>query len=217
MTDPQPPARARADPSSTRHPNRSAAPSPADPRRSRRPASVPSRARRRRRPGRRRPVRVRLRARSAQGDDPGHAGRRGGRVPAVLGRLPIDHPGLRRRPGRSQGADRRSDPRHDRRPRRPVLGLPQPGGVPPVAPGPVRPVRRDRRPGRDPPGERRRCLHRDRGRLRVHRGRADSRRAGREGRPAGRGSDHGHRRRDGRRVRPPTRPWRRSAARRGRP
>ena len=83
--------------------------------------------------------------------------------------------------------------------RRPVLGLSQPGGVPPVAPGPVRPVRRDRCPGRDAPGERRRCLRRHRGRLRVHRGRADSRRPGRKGRAAGRGSDRGHRRRDGRR------------------
>ena len=74
---------------------------------------------------------------------------------------------LRRRAGRPQGADRGSDPRDDRRPRRPVLGLSQPGGVPPVAPGPVRPVRRDRRRDRDAPGRAATVPARPRGRLRV--------------------------------------------------
>ena len=45
--------------------------------------------------------------------------------------------------------DRRRDPGHDRRARRPVLRLPQPRRVPPVAAGPVGPVRGHRRRGRD--------------------------------------------------------------------
>ena len=67
-------------------------PPPGAPARPGEPSTLADRPRGRRVAGRRRPVPVGLRARLAQGTTPGHAGRRAGRVPAVLGRLPLDHP-----------------------------------------------------------------------------------------------------------------------------
>ena len=55
---------------------------------------------------------------------PGHARRRGGRLPAVLGHVPRGHRALRGRRRRPQGARRGRDQGDDRRARRPVLAVP---------------------------------------------------------------------------------------------
>ena len=78
----------------------------------------------------------------------------------VLGHVPHDHRALRRRRGRPRGPHPGRDQGDDRRPRRPVLLVPDLRGVPPQPAGDQRPVRGHRRRDRDA-GPRRRAGLRD--------------------------------------------------------
>ena len=156
-------------------------------------------------PRRWRALPVRLRPRLAQGDD-ARARRSTSRRPSSPSGTPIA-PSPRTTPAppveRKTLIDGRH-PGHDRRPRRPVLGLSQSRRVPPVAPGPVGPVRGHRRARRGAPAERDRGLPDARQRLWPRRRRADpgapAEQAGLLAGDSDRGDRRGHRRRpDGRR------------------